>query len=43
MVFGHKVVDHERITGVGPDPVDAVVVFEVRDSLIVRVWFFSEE
>jgi hypothetical protein len=42
MVFGNKVVDHERITGIGPDPVDAAVVFEVHDGLIAKVWFFSE-
>jgi hypothetical protein len=43
MVFGNKVVDHERITGLSPNPVDAAVVFEVRDGLIVRVWFFNGE
>jgi hypothetical protein len=41
MVFGNMVVDHERITGIGADPIDAAVVFEVHDKLIVKVWFFS--
>lgn len=40
MVIGPFVVDHERLTG-APDgsPVDVVGIFEVRDSLIRRVWF----
>ncbi len=41
MVFGNKVIDQERITGLGPEPVDAAVVFEVQDNLIFRVWFFG--
>ena len=40
MVIGPFVVDHERLTG-APDgvPADVVGIFEVRDSLIWRVWF----
>ncbi len=40
MVMGPFVVDHERLTGV-PDgaPVEVIGIFEVRDSLIRRVWF----
>ena len=41
MVFGNKVVDHERITGAGREPYDAAVVFEVTDGLISKVWFFD--
>ena len=43
MVFGNTVIDHERITGIGPDCVDAAVVFEVRGALIAKVWFFGGE
>jgi hypothetical protein len=40
MVMGPFVVDHERLTGVpGGWPVDVIGIFEVRDSLIRRVWF----
>ena len=40
MVMGPFVVDHERLTGV-PDgsPLEVIGIFEVRDSLIRRVWF----
>jgi hypothetical protein len=40
MVQGPFVVDHERVTGT-PDgrPLESVGIFEVRDSLIRRVWF----
>ena len=41
MAFGNKVVDHERIVGLGPEPVEAVAVYEVNDGLIERVWFFA--
>jgi hypothetical protein len=42
-VIGNKVIDHERITGIGDEPVDAVVVFQVVDSLIRRVWLFGAD
>ena len=41
MVFGNKVVDHERISGVRDHPYEAAVVFEVKDALISKVWFFD--
>ena len=41
MVLGNKVVDHERISGVRDEPFDAAVVFEVKDALITKVWFFD--
>jgi hypothetical protein len=43
MVLGNKVVDHERITGVGPQPIEAAVVFEVAADLITKVWFFHAD
>lgn len=41
MAFGNKVIDHERITGIAPSPVDAAAIYEVRDGLICTVWFMS--
>ncbi|WP_088278303.1 nuclear transport factor 2 family protein [Ideonella sp. A 288] len=43
MVLGCKVIDHERITGLSDQPVEAAVVFEVHDGLITTVWFFNAE
>jgi len=44
MVLGNKVIDHERITGIGNAPIDAAVVFEVNpQGLICKVWFFSPD
>ena len=39
LVCGNKVVDHERITGLGPDVVEAIAVYEVEGDLICTVWF----
>jgi hypothetical protein len=41
MVLGNKVIDHERITGLAAQPVEAAVVFEVNAGLIDKVWFFN--
>ena len=41
IVAGNKVVDHERIAGLGADIVEAVAVYEVTGGLIRNVWFFS--
>ncbi len=39
MAFGNKVVDHEVIVGLGPEPLEAAVVYEVRDDgLIAAMW-----
>lgn len=40
-VLGSRVVDHERISGVRPEPFEMVVVFEVSCGLITRMWSFS--
>ena len=42
MVFGNRVVDHERITGVRDKPFDAAAVYEVSGGLIRSVWCFTE-
>jgi hypothetical protein len=42
MVFGNKVIDQERIVGVGDQPIDAAAVYEVNaDGMIAAVWFFN--
>src|SRR3989338_9102632 len=33
-----KVIDHERIFGVGAEPIDLAAIYEVHDGLIRRVW-----
>ena len=44
MALGNKVIDHERITGIGSTPMDAAVVFEVNpQGLICKVWFFGPD
>lgn len=40
IALGNKVIDHERITGLGDDPLEAVAVYEVDGGLIRRVWFY---
>lgn len=41
MVLGNKVVDHERISGVGEEPFEVVIVYEVIGERIRHVWTFS--
>lgn len=40
MVLGNKVVDHERVWGVGPEASEVVVIYEVVQDKIEQVWFF---
>lgn len=40
MVVGDKVVDHERITGLQTDVVEAIVVYQVVGEQIDAVWFY---
>ena len=40
IVSGHTVVDHERVTGLGDAPVEAVAVYRVSGGLITTVWFY---
>jgi hypothetical protein len=42
-VLGDTVVDHERITGLGPKPVEAVAAYLVHDGRITHVWLFRAE
>jgi hypothetical protein len=38
IVLGNKVIDHERINGLPNSPFECVVIYEVKDDLIQRVW-----
>lgn len=39
MAHGKVVIDRERVTGVRPEPIDAVAIYHVEDELIRTVWF----
>lgn len=41
MVLGRRVIDHERITGVGDALMEMAVVYEVDHGLIESVWAFA--
>jgi hypothetical protein len=41
MVFGNKVIDHERVHGVHEKPMDVAAIYEVAPSGISKVWFVS--
>ena len=40
IVLGNKVFDHERVSGILADPIEAVAVYEVLEGLIHTVWFY---
>ena len=40
IVAGNKVVDHERIAGLGEGIVEAIAVYEIVGERIRTVWFF---
>ena len=40
ILLGSKVVEHERIWGLGEAPVEGVAVYRVVEDLIATVWFF---
>lgn len=39
MVLGNCVIDHERVSGLQPQPFEVAAVYEVADGLIRAVWF----
>jgi hypothetical protein len=41
MVIGNKVIDHERVVGVGEHPIEVAAAYEVINESIKRVWFFN--
>jgi hypothetical protein len=40
IVLGNKVIDHERVTGIREQPLEALAIYEVAGGLIRAVWFF---
>ena len=40
-VLGNKVIDHERITGIGDGVMEVAAVYEVVGNRIRTVWFFT--
>jgi hypothetical protein len=40
IVTGNMVVDHERISGVQPEPYEAILVYQVAGTTIQTVWLF---
>lgn len=41
MVFGNKVIDHERVSGVQATPNEVAAIYEVTPAGISTVWFVS--
>ena len=41
MVFGNKVIDQERVTGVQEVPMEVAAIYEVTPNGISKVWFVS--
>ena len=40
MTLGDKVIDHERIHGLGEQPSEVIAVYRINGGLIANVWFF---
>ena len=38
MAAGNKIIDHERIRGIGDGPLEVIVIYDVEDGLIRRMW-----
>lgn len=43
MVFGNKVIDQERVYGLGMEPRDVAAIYEVTPGGICKVWFVTAE
>ena len=43
IVMGNKVIDHERIRGLGPQPVEAMAIYSIVAGKIERAWFLSPD
>jgi imidazolonepropionase-like amidohydrolase len=41
IVNGNTVIDHERVTGFGGKPVEAVAIYKIRDGKIAEVYFIQ--
>jgi hypothetical protein len=40
-VVGRKVADHERVTGLKPQPTEALAVYDVVEGRIANVWLYA--
>jgi len=40
MVTGNIIVDHERISGIEPEPYEAVLVYQIVNDRVQTVWLF---
>lgn len=43
MVFGNKVIDHERVIGVQAQPLEVAAIYEVTPDGIAKVWLVGSE
>ena len=43
MVLGDKVIEHERVWGIGDAPLEVVVIYKVVGEKIERVWFVTSD
>jgi hypothetical protein len=43
LACGNKVIDHERVFGLRPQPFEVIAVYQVGGGLIEHVWFFSAD
>jgi len=43
LVMGSKIIDHERITGIGPEPMEIIVAYAIEDGVIRRMWSMQPE
>jgi len=41
MVFGNKVIDHERVNGVQAEAMEVAAIYEVTPTGISKVWFVA--
>lgn len=42
-VLGNKIIDHERIFGLGSIPTEAIIVYAIEQQHIAAVWVFGSE
>ncbi|MEM0992673.1 MAG: nuclear transport factor 2 family protein [Bacteroidota bacterium] len=43
MVMGDTVIDQERVTGIGDEPLKAIAIYKIRAGEIVEVYFIQGE
>ena len=42
MILGTRIVDEERVTGLGPAPLRAAAIYEVKQNRITGIWFLPD-